>query len=171
MTEIRLVTPSDAEPLALHLARDRSVFAPWEPAEAESHYTAAGQAAHIAMLLERHAQGLTWPMAVLSGGVVIGQVNIGAIVRGAVRKGAIGYWIASAYGNRGHARRAVGLALDLMAGELGLHRAEASTVLEHAVSQRVLRANGFSPYGIAHEHTLIDGVWRDAVLFERTLGP
>jgi ribosomal-protein-alanine N-acetyltransferase len=57
-----------------------------------------------------------------------------------------------------------------MTDELGLHRAEASTNLENLPSQRVLRRNGFSPYGVAHSSIFLDGHWRDGLLWERILG-
>ncbi|WP_232795286.1 GNAT family N-acetyltransferase [Kitasatospora sp. NRRL B-11411] len=70
---------------------------------------------------------------------------------------------------RGHAGRAVALALRLMADELALHRAEASTNLDNLPSQHVLRRNGFTPYGVAHSAILLDGVWQDSLLWERVL--
>ncbi|MCZ0990819.1 GNAT family protein [Streptomyces diastatochromogenes] len=72
--------------------------------------------------------------------------------------------------DQGHAGRAVGLVLRVMTDELGLHRAEASTHLENLPSQRVLRRNGFSPYGVAHSSIFLDGSWRDGLLWERVLG-
>ncbi len=56
-----------------------------------------------------------------------------------------------------------------MANDLGLHRAEASTHLENLPSQRVLRRNGFTPYGVARSSILLDGQWQDALLWERIL--
>ncbi len=63
---------------------------------------------------------------------------------------------ADAAQNRGHAGNAAGLALPVMPEELGLHRAEASTNLENLPSQRMLRRNGFTPYGVAHAAIFLD---------------
>lgn len=167
--DIRLITLDDAEPLADHLARDRAAFARWDPAQPDEYYTSQGQINRIERILGNQALGQTWPGVVLLDGLVIGQVTVGSIIRGPFRKGSVGYWIASTYQNRGHAKRAVGLLLETMSGELGLHRAEASTQLENHPSQRVLRANNFSPYGIAHSHIFVNGAWRDGVLWELTL--
>jgi ribosomal-protein-alanine N-acetyltransferase len=167
--DIRLVRVDDAEPLAAHLARDRAAFAQWEPAQPEEYYTSEGQSSRIKRLLGNHGQGQTWPGVVLLDGLVIGQVTAGSIIRGPFRKGSVGYWIASTHQNRGHAKRAVALLLKMMSGELRLHRAEASTQLENHPSQRVLRANSFSPCGIAHSHIFVNGGWRDGVLWELTL--
>jgi ribosomal-protein-alanine N-acetyltransferase len=56
-----------------------------------------------------------------------------------------------------------------MTHELGLHRAEASTNLDNIRSQHVLRANGFTPYGVAHAHMYVLGAWHDSLLCERVL--
>lgn len=168
-TGIRLVRPEDAPELAAHLACDAEAFARWEPDRPEAFYTAEGQLRRIERQLEEHRRGGTWPGVVVAGDAVIGQVTSSGIVRGPFRKGSVGYWVATPHQGRGHARRAVGLLLRLMAGELDLHRAEASTQLENLASQRVLRANGFSPYGVAHAHILLQGAWRDGLLWERTL--
>ncbi|MGH3331872.1 MAG: GNAT family N-acetyltransferase [Nocardioidaceae bacterium] len=74
-----------------------------------------------------------------------------------------------AFHKQGHSRRAVGLVLQVMAEELELHWAEASTQMENLPSQRVLRSNGFASFGIAHSHVFVGGAWRDGVLWERIL--
>lgn len=73
--------------------------------------------------------------------------------------------------DRGHASRAVGLVLRLMAEQLGLHRAEAHTRVENLPSHGVLRKNGFRSYGIAHEHIFLQGEWHDEIFWERRLQP
>ncbi|MFF2727825.1 GNAT family N-acetyltransferase [Streptomyces sp. NPDC058008] len=170
-TRIRLIEPADAAAIAGHRARDIEAFRPWEPAQPDGFFTPEGQAERIDGLLAGYRAGTVWPGVVLADGQVIGQVTVGGILRQPhLRRGSVGYWIAAVAQNRGHAGRALGLVLGVMAGELGLHRAEASTDLENLPSQRVLRRNGFSPYGVAHSTILLDGGWRDALLWERILG-
>ncbi|MFC8721070.1 GNAT family N-acetyltransferase [Kitasatospora sp. NPDC057198] len=169
-TRIRLIEPADAAPIAAHRARDADAFRRWEPAQPPEHLTAAGQAERIDRLLAGHRAGTLWPGAVLADGEVIGQVTVGGILpQPHLRRASLGYWTATTAQNQGHAGRAVALALRLMADELGLHRVEASTNLENLPSQRVLRRNGFTPYGVAHSSILLDGSWHDALLWERLL--
>ncbi|MEU0137177.1 GNAT family protein [Streptomyces sp. NPDC006296] len=170
-TGIRLIEPADAAPIAAHRARDVEAFRPWEPDQPAAHFTPEGQAERIDRLLAGYRAGSVWPGVVLDGDQVIGQVTVGGVLRQPhLRRGSVGYWIATPAQNRGHAGRAVARVLRVMADELGLHRAEASTQLENLPSQRVLRRNGFSPYGVAHSSILLDGAWRDALLWERVLG-
>ena len=56
-----------------------------------------------------------------------------------------------------------------MAGQLRLHRAQATTQLDNVGSQHVLRNNGFIAYGVAHSQILLGGQWRDVILWERLL--
>ncbi|MDQ0983079.1 GNAT family N-acetyltransferase [Streptomyces sp. V2I9] len=170
-TVIRLIEPADAVPIAAHRARDAEAFRRWEPAQPADHFTPEGQEERIEGLLAGFRAGTVWPGVVLAGDEVIGQITVGGILpQPHLRRGSLGYWIATVAQNRGHAGDAVALALRVMREELGLHRAEASTNLENLPSQRVLRRNGFTPYGVAHSAILLDGAWRDGLLWERILG-
>jgi ribosomal-protein-alanine N-acetyltransferase len=170
-TAIRLIEPGDAEALAAHQARDREAFARWEPARPAAFFTSDGQRQRIEEQLEDYRRRNRWPGVVLAGGDVIGQVTVSTILGEPFRKGFLGYWIASTHQGRGHASRAVGLTLRLMAEQLRLHRAEAHTQVENLPSHGVLRNNGFTSYGIAHGHIFIGGEWRDEIFWERTLEP
>lgn len=168
-TSIRLVEPDDAEALAAHLSRDAEAFARWVPERTPDFYTPAGQRSRIDSLLMRHGKGEVWPGVVLADDVVIGQVTAQNILLRAWRKAELGYSIAYPYQGRGHATRAVALAVEMMATELGLHRAEAITQVDNLGSQHVLRNNGFLPCGVLRSHIFIAGAWRDEILWERLL--
>ncbi|MFE2348567.1 GNAT family N-acetyltransferase [Kitasatospora cineracea] len=169
-TRIRLIEPADAAPIAAHRARDAEAFRRWEPEQPAALRTEAGQAERIDRLLAGHRAGTCWPGVVLAEGEVVGQVTVSGILpQPHLRRAALGYWIATTAQRRGHAGRAVALALRLMTDELALHRAEASTNLDNLPSQHVLRRNGFTPYGVAHSAILLDGVWQDSLLWERVL--
>jgi len=170
-TRIRLIEPGDAAAIAAHRVRDADAFRPWEPAQPPEFFTPEGQVERIDGLLAGHRAGTVWPGVVLAGDEVIGQVTVGGVLpQPHLRRGSVGYWIASTAQNQGHAGKAVALVLDVMGGELGLHRVEASTNLENVPSQRVLRRNGFTPYGVAHSSIFLAGRWHDGLLWERILG-
>ncbi len=169
MTSIRLISLFDAPAIVEHLARDAEATSRWDPARSAEFYTTEGQVMRIESLLDQHEAGLTWPGAILAAGLVIGQVTLTAILRGPFQKGFIGYWVASSFQKVGHASNAVGLALQVMRDELGLHRAEAFAQVENIASNRVLEKNGFTKWGLAHSHTYIAGQWRDEVFWEQNL--
>jgi [ribosomal protein S5]-alanine N-acetyltransferase len=168
-TSIRLIQPDDAEALAAHLSRDADALARWDPERPPDYYTPAGQRGIIETLLTSHSLGEVWPGVVLDGDDVIGRLTVQNILRRAWRKGELGYWIGYPYHGRGHATRAVGLAVELMTTELGLHRAEALTQMDNLGSQHVLRSNGFLPCGVLRSRIFTAGAWRDEILWERLL--
>jgi ribosomal-protein-alanine N-acetyltransferase len=168
-TSIRLIEGADAEAISAHLSRDEEAFERWEPFRPAGFFTPAGQHRRIEQLLARHASGDIWPAVILSGSEVIGQVTVQNIEYGPVRGASLGYWVATTRQGQGHASRAVGLAVDLMANELRLHRAQATTQLDNTGSQHVLINNGFTAFGVAHSQILLGGLWRDVIMWERLL--
>ena len=168
-TSIRLIEPDDAKALAAHLSRDAEAFARWDPERAPDFYIPAEQRILIEAALISHHKGEVWPGVVLADDVVIGRVTVQNILHRAWRKAELGYWIAYPYQGQGHATRAVGLAVAMMATELGLHRAEAITQMDNLGSQHVLRSNGFLPCGVLRSRIFTAGAWRDEILWERLL--
>jgi len=47
---------------------------------------------------------------------------------------------------------------------------EAATLVDNVASQRVLERNRFHRIGLAPRYLQIAGVWRDHLLFQRTVG-
>jgi len=94
-------------------------------------------------------------------------VTVGGIQRGALRSAWVGYWVGSPFTGRGVCTAAVALVVVHMFTTAGLHRLEAGTLLDNHGSQRVLAKNGFERIGIARRYLLINGDWRDHVLFQR----
>ena len=168
-TSIRLITIGDAEAITEHIVRDRETKGRWEPAFSPDYYTLDGQRRRIERMLALHRGGQSWPAVILDGQTVIGQITVQEILQRAWRKASIGYWVGTPYQGQGHATRAVGLAVRLMADDLGLHRAEAHTQIENVSSQNVLRKNGFLPIGIVRSHIFTAGAWHDEIMWERLL--
>jgi ribosomal-protein-alanine N-acetyltransferase len=168
-TGIRLINVKDADAIAAHLGRDAPAMARWEPTRPAAYYTAAGQRRSIERLLTQHRDGDLWPGVILAGDVVIGRITVQEILRSAWRKASLGYWVASTHQRQGHATQAVGLVVQMMARELGLHRAEAITQVGNIASQGVLLKNGFTPFGTARSHMFTEGAWHDEIMWERLL--
>jgi ribosomal-protein-alanine N-acetyltransferase len=168
-TRIRLIRPDDAETLAAHLAKDADAFARWDPEREPEFYTAVGQRRRIEGILRKLDNGEAWPGVILADDEVIGRVTVQNILRHAWQKAELGYWVAYPHQGHGHATRAVGLAVQLMTGDLGLHRAEAFTDIDNVSSQRVLRNNGFAPCGFLRSRMFTAGIWHDNILWERLL--
>ena len=67
---------------------------------------------------------------------------------------------------RGVATAAVGQALQIAFGELGLHRVQAEILPHNHASRRVLEHHGFQRYGLAPQYLRIAGRWQDHELWQ-----
>jgi ribosomal-protein-alanine N-acetyltransferase len=167
MNATRLVTLDDVPVLAELLRVNRDFLAPWDPVREDVYFTPGGQLAVVRALLEQHAQGVALPHVIVnSSGRVVGRVTVNNIVLGAFRSAQLGYWVGAEDNGRGHATAAVGEIMDIVFGELRLHRLEAGTLRHNVRSRRVLERNGFSRIGVAEKYLHIAGRWQDHVLFQ-----
>ena len=102
---------------------------------------------------------------VTDGGRTVGVAVLDDIRRGTACSAELSVWV-----DRGERRRGVGSAaieqLLIHAGDLGLHRLEASVLPDDAAARGVLAASGFLPVGLAQGYRRVAGQWRDHVLYE-----
>ncbi|WP_418957344.1 GNAT family N-acetyltransferase [Streptomyces tritici] len=161
MISIRPAVPSDAPALAAALVRNRESLRPFEPWRTERYYTAEGQAERLA------DGGRRWVAA--DGDTLVALATLSGIVLGPFRSASLGYWVDAAYTGQGLATRLTEEVCRAAREELGLHRVEASTLLDNHASQRVLAKTGFAHIGTAPRYLHIDGEWRDHHLFQRIL--
>ncbi|MEV4679252.1 GNAT family N-acetyltransferase [Streptomyces kurssanovii] len=169
-TVLRTATPADAEALCAAYVDNREHLAPWEPRRDERFFTVEGQAVRLAERLREYEAGRGVPWLLVAGdGRVVGTITLSGITLGPFCSAYLGYWTAADRQGRGLATAAVEAVCGIAAGELGLHRIEATTLVDNLRSQRVLERCGFEPIGMAPRYLHIDGRWRDHRLFQRIL--
>jgi ribosomal-protein-alanine N-acetyltransferase len=166
---MRPVVLADAAAMAEAYQLNRAHLAPWEPRRPERFFTFDGQHDLLAEQVELRDAGRLRRWVMVDGDRIVGAMNLANIILGPFRTGSLGYWIDGDYTGRGLATAAVDAVCRLADGDLGLHRVDASTVLENAGSQRVLAKCGFEEIGMARNYLNIDGTWRDHRLFQRIL--
>lgn len=170
-TAIRPTSPDDAEEqLALRRA-NRDHTGPWDPRRDESFYTAAGQRLELELDQRAWAAGTAYAFAVLAmdeGDRLIGRVALANVVRGPWQNATLGYWIDHRAGGRGHATRAVRLALRYAFDEVGLHRVQPAIIPRNAKSLRVAEKVGFRREGRALRYLKINGTWEDHEIYALT---
>jgi ribosomal-protein-alanine N-acetyltransferase len=163
----RLVTLDDVPALTRLLVDSREFMTPYEPSRPEEYFTEARQHDLVAEALEACEQGLSLPHVILDDeGAVAGRITLNTIVRGPFLSCAVGYWVGVDQGGRGLATRAVAEIKRVAFDDLGLHRIEASTLLDNVRSQRVLDRNGFTRIGLAPNYLKIDGRWQDMAIYQ-----
>jgi len=170
-TAIRPSAPGDLDELvALRLA-NREHTGPWEPVRDAAFYTTAGQRLELDLDARAWSSASAYPFSVVDAGDgdrLIGRVALANVVRGAWQNATLGYWIDGASGGRGHATRAVGLALEFAFEHAGLHRVQPAVIPRNLASQRVVERNGFRREGRAARYLRINGVWEDHDIFALT---
>lgn len=171
-TAIRPTDPRDASAqLRLRLA-NREHTGPWDPVRDESFYTEAGQRLELDLDQRSWAAGNAYAFAVLeidSGDRLIGRVALANIVRGPWQNATLGYWIDERSGGRGHATRAVRLALRFAFEHAGLHRVQPAIIPRNGRSVRVAEKAGFRLEGRALRYLKINGVWEDHDIYALTI--
>nr|WP_229834408.1 GNAT family protein [Streptomyces xantholiticus] len=167
---MRTPLPGDAEALCAAYVDNREHLAPWEPRRADEFFTVEGQAHRLAERLLEYEAGRLVPWLLIAGdGRVVGTITLSGITRGPFCSAYLGYWTAVDQQGRGLATAAVEAVCAAADDALGLHRIEASTLVDNVRSQRVLEKCGFQPIGLAPRYLHIDGAWRDHRLFQRIL--
>lgn len=166
--ELRPLCEDDAPALLATYLRNREHLARWEPLRSEEFFTEAGQVASVRGKLAAVEAGQVDAWLLHHDAEVVGQININNIIRGVLQSASIGYMVDQDHLGQGLATRMVEHAVH-RAGELGLHRLEAGTIVDNVASQRVLLRAGFVHYGTADRFLFIAGRWQDHHLYQRIL--
>lgn len=170
-TAIRPTSPADLDELVALRRANRAHTGPWEPSRDDAFYSPAGQRIELDLDAQAWAVGSAYPFSVLDAGDgdrLVGRVALANIVRGAWQNATLGYWIAHDASGRGHATRAVALALRFAFEHARLHRVQPAVIPRNIASIRVVERNGFRREGYAERYLQINGVWEDHTIFALT---
>jgi len=170
-TAIRPLESSDLPALVEARIRNREFLTEWEPTRDESFFTPAGQARELALDDAAWRTATGFPFAILdadAGERLIGRVALANVVRGVWQNATLGYWVSHDVGSKGHATRAVGLALRFAFEVAGLHRVQPAIMPRNVRSRRVVEKCGFRHEGVATRYLKINGAWEDHDIFAMT---
>ena len=167
MTTTRPAAVDDAEQLTKLMVESRDFMRRYEPDREPEFFTVEHQRKGIAANLAAYERGEMIPHVILDDDtIVVGRINLVTIVRGPFQSCSLGYWVGEQYNGRGHATRAVAAIKRVAFNEHGLHRIEASVLLDNLASQRVLERNGFARFGVAPTYLKIAGAWQDMAIYQ-----
>jgi [ribosomal protein S5]-alanine N-acetyltransferase len=170
-TAIRPTSPDDVDEQLRVRRANRDHTGPWDPLRDESFYSVAGQRLELELDQRAWAAGSAFAFAVLAmeeGDRIVGRVALANVVRGPWQNATLGYWIDHRAGRRGHASRAVRLALGYAFEHVGLHRVQPAIIPRNAASHRVAEKVGFRHEGRALRYLKINGVWEDHDIYALT---
>ena len=158
---LKLSTPEDAVAYLDYYVTNKEFLAEFEPRKEDRFFTLEGQRHELTERFQQYLNGNTINFGIYRGNELIGKVRISNIIPGSFRNGTIGYALSQQYLNNGYMSEAVGLICRYAFEEIGLHRLEASTLLDNISSQRVLQNNGFVCLGLNKKYLQINGKWQD----------
>ncbi len=162
---IRVLNSDDARDLLEYYTRNKDFLSKFEPHRDEEFYTVEVQKQSLIENYKEFIKGEGAHFGIYKEEKMIGRIRIYNIVHGVFKSAFIGYSMDEQYQGNGYMKEAVSLVVTYAYEELGLHRIEATTLVDNEKSQRVLKACGFNELGICKEYLHINGKWRDHVIF------
>lgn len=174
VTLLPLTTARADATLAYHL-RNRAHLAPWDPARPESFFTLAEQRARAAdferdLAADRSYRFGAFARAAMGDrepGELVATVSLSNVVRGVLQSANLGFSVDRSLQGHGVAYESVRAVMAIAFDSLGLHRLEAGHRTENLRSGALLARLGFERIGVARRYLMIDGDWRDHVLYQR----
>lgn len=163
--ELKILTPEDAEAMLDYYIRNKDFLQAFEPSREKSFYTIEVQRRILIEGYRQYINGTDLAFGIFKDNRLIGKIKLSNIIMGVLKSCNIGYSLDKDYEDKGFMKEAVKLVIRYAFNEMGLHRIEASTLLDNVKSQRVLLANGFKELGINKDYLLINGGWRDHKTF------
>lgn len=159
---LRLPEPADASAIA-HALRDRTVT---RPIGLPAGYSIRDAREFISRSKQGLKDGSKCNLSIIlrESGELIGGCGLDRI-RFDHRNAHVGYWIARPHWGKGYASEAASMLIASGFRDLGLHRLHTGAFPDNHRSIRVLRRLGFRIEGRARQEALVDGRYRDMVLF------
>ncbi|MCM8711961.1 GNAT family N-acetyltransferase [Clostridium sp. SYSU_GA19001] len=165
--ELRLLTPENANDILEYYKRNREYLKPFEPARDESFYTLELQKRDIIENYKQFLNGTSVNLGIFKNDKFIGKIRVSNIVMGIFKNAFVGYSIDKNEQGKGYMKEALRLTIKYAFEELGLHRIEATTLVDNIKSQAVLLGCGFKEIGVSEKYLFINGEWRDHKIFYR----
>ncbi|MBI5998596.1 GNAT family N-acetyltransferase [Clostridium perfringens] len=162
---LRNLTPENTEEMLDYYIRNEEHLRQYEPTRDSGFYTYEGQKEILTESFRQFIDGTSIDLGIFKDEKLIGKIKLSNIVYGILRNAFVGYSIDKEHQGRGYMKEALNTVCSYAFEEMGLHRLEASTLMENSRSQGVLKACGFNELGISEKYLYINGEWRDHKIF------
>ncbi|EHK2346624.1 TPA: GNAT family N-acetyltransferase [Clostridium perfringens] len=162
---LRNLTPENTEEMLDYYIRNEEHLRQYEPTRDSGFYTYEGQKEILTESFRQFIDGTSIDLGIFKDEKLIGKIKLSNIVYGILRNAFVGYSIDKEHQGMGYMKEALNTVCSYAFEEMGLHRLEASTLMENSRSQGVLKACGFNELGISEKYLYINGEWRDHKIF------
>lgn len=148
-------------------AASRDFLQRWEPTWPRDALTRASFRQRLRQYEteRREGTGFTFFIFRRQDDALLGGITLSNIRRGVAQAGTLGYWIGKNHARKGYMTDALARVADHAFTQLNLHRLEAACQPDNVASRELLTNLGFVEEGRARMYLLIDGRWRDHLLF------
>ncbi len=162
---LRNLTPENTEEMLDYYIRNEEHLRQYEPTRDSGFYTYEGQKEILTESFRQFIDGTSIDLGIFKDEKLIGKIKLSNIVYGILRNAFVGYSIDKEYQGKGYMKEVLNTVCSYAFEEMGLHRLEASTLIENSRSQGVLKACGFNELGISEKYLYINGEWKDHKIF------
>lgn len=162
---LRNLTPENTEEMLDYYIRNEEHLRQYEPTRDSSFYTYEGQKEILTESFRQFIDGTSIDLGIFKDEKLIGKIKLSNIVYGILRNAFVGYSIDKEHQGKGYMKEALNTVCSYAFEEMGLHRLEASTLMDNSRSQGVLKACEFNELGISEKYLYINGEWRDHKIF------
>ncbi|HEY5049130.1 MAG TPA: GNAT family protein [Rhizomicrobium sp.] len=145
----------------------RAFLTPWEPSWTVDELSKGAFRRRLRRYQKEARQDSAYAFLVFRqmDHALVGACTLSNVRRGVTQCCALGYWIGEGFSRQGHMFDAVRALIPFIFGTLGLHRIEAACLPDNEASRSLLAKAGFRQEGAARRYLLINGEWRDHLLF------
>lgn len=162
---LRNLTPEYTQEMLDYYIKNENHLKQFEPTRDSSFYTYEGQKEILTESFRQFIDGTSLDLGIFKDEKLIGKIKLSNIVYGILRSAFVGYSIDKDHQGKGYMKEVLRKVCSYAFEEMGLHRVEASTLLENERSQGVLKACNFEELGISKNYLYINGEWRDHKIF------
>lgn len=162
---LKNLNPGYAEEMLDYYISNRDHLYEVEPSRDQSFYTLETQRNILVESYKQYLNGTSLDMGIFRDNKLVGKIKLSNIVYGVFKSAFVGYSIHNNEQGKGYMKESLNLILDYAFDVMGLHRIEASTLLDNEKSKGVLKGCGFEEMGINYKYLFINGQWRDHITF------
>lgn len=162
---LRNLTPEHTQEMLDYYIKNENHLKQFEPTRDSSFYTYEGQKEILTESFRQFIDGTSIDLGIFKDEKLIGKIKLSNIVYGILRSAFVGYSIDKDHQGKGYMKEVLRKVCNYAFEEMGLHRLEASTLLENERSQSVLKACDFEELGVSRKYLYISGEWRDHKIF------
>ncbi|GGB63152.1 MULTISPECIES: GNAT family N-acetyltransferase [Henriciella] len=168
MFELVALHETDPKRVAHFLEINRERFQPFAPTRTDHYFTDRHWREACKLAKSEWKEDRAYRFCIIhKGEEVIGKVDLDQIIRGPFQSAVLGYMLDRRHEGQSVMRRALDDVLDLAFGEFELHRVQAAIMPHNERSRTLIKRLGFREIGLAERHLLLDGEWKDHILYEK----